>query len=418
MPNDRIVLAYSGGLDTTVAVPWLKEKYGADIVTLTVDLGMVDLDTVRQRALSIGAVEAVIVDGRQALVDEFLYPSLQAGTVYEEQYPLATALGRPLIARYLVEAAREHGAYAVAHGCTGKGNDQVRIEVGVMALDPSLQVIAPIRDWGMSRDDEIEYGLARNLPINTRASRFSTDENLWGRSIEAGELEDPWLEPPEDAYLWTRPVAEAPDEPMYLEVSFDRGVPVAINGESMGGVDLIAHLNAVGGEHGVGRVDHVENRLVGIKSREIYECPRRRHPARGPQGFGDHDPEQGAGPHQGPHRPGILRRHLQRPVVHGPPRRPGRLCTEHPAPCDRRGPAEVAQGGLHRRGPPGRAGAVQLRPRDLRPAGPVRPRRRRRVHRHLRPARQDPEPGTAGLGDGLKGSLPLRGRVRVGVTRR
>ena len=273
MPNDRIVLAYSGGLDTTVAVPWLREKYGADIVTLTADLGMVDLETVRQRALSIGAVEAVVVDGRQTLVEEFLFPSLQAGTVYEEQYPLATALGRPLIARYMVEAAREHGAYAVAHGCTGKGNDQVRLEVGVMALDPNLQVIAPIRDWGMSRDDEIEYGLARNLPINTRASRFSTDENLWGRSIEAGELEDPWLEPPEDAYLWTRPAAETPDEPMYLEISFEQGRPVAVNGEAMGGVDLVGHLNTVGGEHGVGRIDHVENRLVGIKSREIYEAP-------------------------------------------------------------------------------------------------------------------------------------------------
>ena len=273
MPNDKIVLAYSGGLDTTVAVPWLKEKYDADIITLTIDLGMVDLETVRQRALSIGAVEALVVDGRQALVDEFLFPSLQAGTVYEEQYPLATALGRPLIARYLAEAAQRHGAYAVAHGCTGKGNDQVRIEVGVAALSPELRVIAPIRDWGMSRDDEIEYGQARGLPINTRASRFSTDENLWGRSVEAGELEDPWLEPPKDAYLWTRAVADAPDESAYLEIGFERGMPVAIDGEMMGGVDLISHLNAVGGEHGVGRVDHVENRLVGIKSREIYECP-------------------------------------------------------------------------------------------------------------------------------------------------
>ena len=273
MPNDKIVLAYSGGLDTTVAVPWLKEKYGADIITLTIDLGMVDLETVRQRALSIGAVEALVVDGRQALVDEFLFPSLQAGTVYEDQYPLATALGRPLIARYLAAAAQRHGAYAVAHGCTGKGNDQVRIEVGVAALSPELRVIAPIRDWGMSRDDEIEYGQARGLPINTRASRFSTDENLWGRSVEAGELEDPWLEPPEDAYLWTRAVADAPDEPAYLEIGFERGMPVAIDGEMMGGVDLISHLNAIGGEHGIGRVDHVENRLVGIKSREIYECP-------------------------------------------------------------------------------------------------------------------------------------------------
>ena len=273
MANDKIVLAYSGGLDTTVAVPWLQEKYGADIITLTVDLGMVDLAAAQARARSIGAAEALIVDARQTLVDEFLIPSLQAGTVYEDQYPLATALGRPLIARCLVEAAQQHGAYAVAHGCTGKGNDQVRIEVGVAALNPQLQVIAPIRDWGMSRDDEIEYGLARNLPINTRASRFSTDENLWGRSVEAGELEDPWLEPPEDAYAWTRPASEAPGEPAYIELHFEQGVPVGIDGETMGGVDLIGHLNALAGAHGIGRVDHVENRLVGIKSREIYECP-------------------------------------------------------------------------------------------------------------------------------------------------
>ena len=273
MAKPKIVLAYSGGLDTTVAVPWLKEKYDADIVTLTVDLGMVDLESIRQRALETGAAEAVTVDGKQVLVDEFLMPSLQAGTVYEDQYPLATALGRPLIARYLVEAARYHGAYAIAHGCTGKGNDQVRLEVGVTALEPSLQVIAPIRDWGMSRDDEIEYAQARNLPVNPKKSRFSVDENLWGRSVEAGELEDPWLEPPEDAYDWSKPPSDAPDQPAYIEIHFDTGVPTAIDGEAMSGVDLIRHLNTLAGSHGVGRIDHVENRLVGIKSREVYECP-------------------------------------------------------------------------------------------------------------------------------------------------
>ena len=273
MAKPKIILAYSGGLDTTVAVPWLREKYDADIITLTVDLGMVDLESIRQRALSIGAVDAFTVDGKDTLVDEFLFPSLQAGTIYEEEYPLATALGRPLIARYLVEAARAHGAYAIAHGCTGKGNDQVRLEVGVMALDPDIEVIAPIRDWGMSRDDEIEYGQARNLPINAVRSRFSTDENLWGRSVEAGELEDPWLEPPEDAYDWTKPVKDAPDEPAYIEVHFETGVPTAIDGESMTGTALIGHLNTLAGAHGVGRIDHVENRLVGIKSREVYECP-------------------------------------------------------------------------------------------------------------------------------------------------
>ncbi len=273
MARDKIVLAYSGGLDTSVAVPWLKERYDADIITLTIDLGMVDLEAIRQRALQVGAAKALTVDGKEALANEFLFPALQAGAIYEEQYPLATALGRPLIARYLVEAARAEGAYAVAHGCTGKGNDQVRIEVGVTALAPELKVIAPIRDWGMSREDEIEYAQARSLPINASNSRFSTDENLWGRSVEAGELEDPWLEPPEEAYSWTQPVAAAPDEPTYLEVHFERGVPTAIDGESLAPVDLIRHLNTLAGNHGVGRVDHVENRLVGIKSREVYETP-------------------------------------------------------------------------------------------------------------------------------------------------
>ena len=273
MAKPKIVLAYSGGLDTTVAVPWLQEKYDADIITLTIDLGMVELEPIRQRALSIGASEAITVDGRETLVNEFLFPSLQAGTIYEEQYPLATALGRPLIARYLVEVAKEREAYAIAHGCTGKGNDQVRIEVGIAALGPEIDVIAPIRDWGMSREDEIEYGQARNLPINANRSRFSTDENLWGRSVEAGELEDPWLEPPEDAYLWTSSVANTPDDPAYVEIHFEEGIPTAVDGESMGGVDLVNHLNTLSGTHGIGRIDHVENRLVGIKSREIYECP-------------------------------------------------------------------------------------------------------------------------------------------------
>ena len=273
MAKDKIILAYSGGLDTSVAVPWLQEEYGADIITLTIDLGMVDLAAIRERALQVGAAQALTVDGRETLVNEFLFPALQAGAIYEEQYPLATALGRPLIARYLVAAAKAEGAYAVAHGCTGKGNDQVRIDVGVAALAPDLKVIAPIRDWGMSREDEIAYAQARSLPINAGQSRFSVDENLWGRSAEAGELEDPWLEPPEDAYAWTNPVGKTPEAPAYLEIRFEQGIPTAVDGETMAGVDLIRHLNAIAGEHGVGRVDHVENRLVGIKSREVYETP-------------------------------------------------------------------------------------------------------------------------------------------------
>ncbi len=273
MPENKIVLAYSGGLDTSVAVPWLKEKYGAEIITLTIDLGMVDLEAIRRRALAVGAAKALTVDGKEALVTGFLFPALQAGAIYEEQYPLATALGRPLIARYLVEAARTEGAFAVAHGCTGKGNDQVRLEVSVAALAPELKVIAPIREWGMSRDEEIEYAQARSLPLNRGNSRFSVDENLWGRAVEAAELEDPWLEPPADAFAWTRPSTETPQEPAYLEIHFERGVPLSVDGESMSGPNLIRHLNALAGSHGVGRIDHLENRLVGIKSREIYEAP-------------------------------------------------------------------------------------------------------------------------------------------------
>ena len=273
MARDKIVLAYSGGLDTSVAVPWLKERYDAEIITLTMDLGMVDLESIRRRALAVGADKALTIDAREVLVNEFLFPALQAGAIYEGMYPLATALGRPLIARCLVEAAQAERPYAVAHGCTGKGNDQVRIDVGVMALAPEVQVIAPIRDWGMSRQDELDYAQARDLPISASQSKFSVDENLWGRSAEAGELEDPWAEPPEEAFQWTRPVSETPDNATYLEIHFERGIPKAIDGEAMGGIALINHLNTVAGENGVGRVDHVENRLVGIKSREIYEAP-------------------------------------------------------------------------------------------------------------------------------------------------
>ena len=273
MPDNKIILAFSGGLDTSVAVPWLKEKYDAEIITLTIDLGMVDLESIKERAMVVGASKALTVDGKEPLVQEFLYPALQAGAIYEEQYPLATALGRPLIARYMVEAAKAEGAFAVAHGCTGKGNDQVRMELGVAALAPELKVIGPIRDWGMSRPEEIEFAEARGIPVNARASRFSVDENIWGRSVEAGELEDPWLAPPEDAYSWTKPMSETPDEPAFLEVHFEQGIPTAIDGEVMSGVDLIPHLNSILGVHGIGRLDHVENRLVGIKSREIYEAP-------------------------------------------------------------------------------------------------------------------------------------------------
>ena len=289
MAENRIVLAYSGGLDTTVAVPWLQEKYGAEIITLTIDLGMVDLESIRQRALSIGAADAVTVDGKETLVNEFLMPSLQAGTVYEEQYPLATALGRPLIARYMAEFARQYDAYAVAHGCTGKGNDQVRLEVGIAALAPDLQVIAPIRDWGMSRDDEIEYAQARICPSAPATTAPPPTTTSGAGASRPESWKTPWLEPPEDAYAWTNPVAAAPDQPAYVELHFEGRSAHGRRRRDHDCVDLIRHLNALAGEHGVGRVDHVENRLVGIKSREIYEGPRRGRPACGAQGPGNHD---------------------------------------------------------------------------------------------------------------------------------
>ena len=273
MAEDKIVLAYSGGLDTSVAIRWLQERYEAQVVTLTVDLGMVDLEEIRRRALKIGAVSAHTVDGKDTFYREFISPALRVGAIYEQQYPLATALGRPLIARHLIDTARKEGAYAVAHGCTGKGNDQVRLDVSVASLAPELKVIAPIREWGMSRAEEMEYAHKHDIPVPSGKGPYSVDDNLWGRSIEAGDLEDPWREPPEAAFAWTKPIASTPSEPVYLEIGFQQGVPVSLDGEEIQGVELITKLNQLAGGHGVGRIDHVENRLVGIKSREVYEAP-------------------------------------------------------------------------------------------------------------------------------------------------
>jgi argininosuccinate synthase len=273
--SEKVVLAYSGGLDTSVAIRWLTEKYGFDVIALTVDLGSEkNLDEIVQRARSIGAIKAIAYDARKEFVDHFVIPSLRAGAMYEGEYPLATALGRPLIAWVLVNVARREGASAIAHGSTGKGNDQVRFDVSTHALAPELKVIAPVREWGMTRDDEIEYAKQNNIPIPvTVQAPYSTDVNLWGRSIEAGKLEDPWVSPPEECFEWTQSVAEAPQEPEHLEIEFEQGVPVSLNGKQMSGIELIGELNRVAGEHGVGRIDHVENRLVGIKSREVYESP-------------------------------------------------------------------------------------------------------------------------------------------------
>jgi len=272
---DKVVLAYSGGLDTSVAIKWLKEKYNLDVIALTIDVGNErDFSAIRQKALKVGAVKALVTDAKELFVNYFIFPALQADAIYEGQYPLATALARPLMAKLLVDTAVAEGASVVAHGCTGKGNDQVRFEVSVNALAPGLKIIAPAREWGMTREETINYAQRYDIPIPiTVASPYSIDENLWGKSIECGVLEDPWAEPPEEIFTWTKSPNEAPDKPGYVEIGFEEGIPVTIDGQKMDGVSLIQRLNELAGEHGVGRVDHVENRLVGIKSREIYEAP-------------------------------------------------------------------------------------------------------------------------------------------------
>jgi argininosuccinate synthase len=273
--KDKVVLAYSGGLDTSVAVRWIQDTYKLDVITLTIDLGThEDLERIRKRALEVGAVKAQVVDATDIFIEYFLWPALQAGALYEGVYPLATALGRPLIAKLLVDTAHQNDASAVAHGCTGKGNDQVRFDVAIKTLDPEMGIIAPAREWGMTREEEMDYAAEKGITIDvTKKSPYSTDENIWGRSIECGVLEDPWAEPPLDAYAWTVNAADAPDEAEYVEIGFERGIPVALDGEAMGGADLIARLNELAGRHGIGRIDHIEDRVVGIKSREIYEAP-------------------------------------------------------------------------------------------------------------------------------------------------
>ncbi len=274
-PGRRCILAYSGGLDTSVAVHWLTHERHFEVVTLSIDLGETrDPAALQGRALQAGAVAAHVIDARDLFVRHFVWPALMVGARYQGVYPLATALGRPLIARLLVELAREEGATAVAHGCTGKGNDQVRFDVAVAALAPELTVVAPVRDWEMGRSEEIAYAAAHGIEVPvTRESPYSIDANLWGRSVETGVLEDPWVEPPADAYAWTADPAAAPAAGAVVEVAFEGGLPVALDGERLEPAPLVERANALAGAHGVGRIDHVEDRLVGIKSREVYEAP-------------------------------------------------------------------------------------------------------------------------------------------------
>jgi argininosuccinate synthase len=273
--RSKVVLAYSGGLDTSVSIPWLREKKGADVVTLTVNVGQPgDLERIRAKAEAAGASKAYVVDARKEFADEFIAPALRANALYEGIYPLSTALARPLIGRHMVEVARHEGASYVAHGCTGKGNDQVRFDLSTTSLAPELEVIAPAREWKMTREEEVAYAEQHNIPVATGPkSPYSTDENLWGRSVECGILEDPAIEPPEEVYGWTRSPQEAPDTPTYVHITFERGLPVALDGRTAPFHELIVELNRVAGAAGVGRIDHLESRVVGIKSREVYECP-------------------------------------------------------------------------------------------------------------------------------------------------
>ena len=272
MSKEKVILAYSGGLDTSVAITWLMKDY--DVVAVCMDVGEgKDLDFIHDKALKVGAVESYVLDVKDEFAEEYVLPALQAHAYYEQKYPLVSALSRPVISKKLVEIAHKTGATTIAHGCTGKGNDQVRFEVAIAALDPELKVIAPVREWKWSREEEIGYAKANGVPVPANLDNpYSVDQNLWGRANECGVLENPWNQAPEDAFGITNSPEEAPDTPEFIDIEFKEGKPVALNGKEMKLADLIQEVNAIAGKHGVGRIDHVENRLVGIKSREIYEC--------------------------------------------------------------------------------------------------------------------------------------------------
>ncbi|EAD1223989.1 argininosuccinate synthase [Listeria monocytogenes] len=274
MAKEKIVLAYSGGLDTSVAIQWLVES-GYEVIACCLDVGEgKNLDFIKEKAITVGASESYTIDAKEEFAEDFALIALQAHAYYEGKYPLISALSRPLIAKKLVEVARQEGASAIAHGCTGKGNDQVRFEVAIHALAPDLKVVSPVRDWKWSREEEINYAKEHNIPVRIDLDNpFSIDQNLWGRSNECGVLENPWTTPPEAAYDLTVSLEDAPDTPDIVEITFDAGIPISLNGENMSLANLILTLNEIAGKHGVGRIDHIENRLVGIKSREVYECP-------------------------------------------------------------------------------------------------------------------------------------------------
>ncbi len=277
MAKEKVILAYSGGLDTSVCIKWLMESKDLDVICVAGDVGQdaANLEEVRQKALKIGAIESIVADMREEFCDDFLDKAIYANALYENKYPLLSALSRPVIVKHLVDAAHKYGAHYIAHGCTGKGNDQVRFEVGIRALDPSLEIIAPVREWDLkTRNEEMDWAAAHGVPVpTTKKSPYSIDDNLWGRAIECGYLEDPWNEPQEDIYTMTKSPLDAPDEPEYVEIGFEHGKPVSVNGEKMTLHQLILKMNEISGNNGYGRIDMIENRLVGVKSRECYEQP-------------------------------------------------------------------------------------------------------------------------------------------------
>ena len=268
------MLAYSGGLDTSVMIKWLQEKYNAEVITVTVNVGQPEnLAEAEEKANNLGVLKHYSIDAKDEFAKDYVFPAIKANALYEGKYPISTTLSRPLIVKKMVEIAEKHGATALAHGCTGKGNDQVRFDISIGALAPDLKIIAPVREWSMTRAEEIEYAKANGIPVSTAAKKYSIDQSIWGRSIECGILEDASQEPPEDAYEWTTSPEKAPNTPEYVTITFEAGAPVALNGEALAPLALIEALNEKAGKHGVGRIDHIEDRMVGIKSREIYECP-------------------------------------------------------------------------------------------------------------------------------------------------
>jgi argininosuccinate synthase len=268
------VLAYSGGLDTSVMIKWLQEKYNAEVITVTVNVGQPEnLVEAEEKANNLGVLKHYSIDAKDEFAKDYVFPAIKANALYEGKYPISTTLSRPLIVKKMVEIAEKHGATALAHGCTGKGNDQVRFDISIGALAPDLKIIAPVREWSMTRAEEIEYAKANGIPVSTAAKKYSIDQSIWGRSIECGILEDASQEPPEDAYEWTISPEKAPNTPEYVTITIEAGVPVALNGAALAPLALIEALNETAGKHGVGRIDHIEDRMVGIKSREIYECP-------------------------------------------------------------------------------------------------------------------------------------------------